>query len=150
MFGLPHDVQCTVALQLYLTLAVYTGFLRTANTVSQRVHRVLLSTDLNTFAIGNVDCSTTGVGQRHTCQSDGTFIRATETELTVCTCARQCVGYLVAINIRCVRLLDGNMSPTDGGINVLRHIACHSNGGGSTIITDADSVVLHLRIVDGH
>ena len=63
VLGFAHDIECAVALQLDLALAVETGLLRTVSPVGEGIHGVLLRADLNALAVGDIDSGSSGVGE---------------------------------------------------------------------------------------
>ena len=83
VLGLACHIQRAIALQLYLALAVDTASVRAISTIGKGVLGVLLSTDLNTLAIGDVQTGTTGIGHRETFKGDGALIRAIQRERAV-------------------------------------------------------------------
>ena len=75
VLGLARHVESAIALQLNLSLAVDATRLRAIGAIGKGVHRVLLGTDLDALAIGDVEAGATGIGHRETIKGDGALIR---------------------------------------------------------------------------
>ena len=85
MLRVAIDSQRTLALQLYLTLAIDTSLptLIGIGSIGERVDGTILGTDLDTFLVGDIDGRSRRIRQRHTCQRYRTLVRAIEGKLAI-------------------------------------------------------------------
>ena len=66
MLGLAGYIECTVSFQLQLPFTIDTGLLFASCSVGERIDCTLLGGELDTFGVGDIDCSAVGVGQCQT------------------------------------------------------------------------------------
>ena len=88
------DIQHALALQFQMAFAVETGFGGTFRTVFQRISAALLHAEVNTFAVGDVDGCTIGIGQLQPVDGNRTLCTAVQRQRTVGASSAEVVCYL--------------------------------------------------------
>ena len=150
MRRLAVDIQRAVALQLQLSLAVYTCFLVAAGPVGERILRILLHAELDALLVVDGDGSPAGVGHRDAGQLYRTFIGAVEGQRSVFCTAFEDIRYLVAIDVGRVGLTDADVPAIDRCADIGGDIAGDADACRRAVVGNPDAVVRHFRGINIH